>query len=96
MTPSFSRLFNRPCSNPTRKGASNVFKFSNSFVTAFKPCAARFFDAGIDHVSLPPGGELFTNELPDLRQFVGRANECFDRGRGPPGISSITETSRSP
>ena len=58
-----------------REPGFQIFKFLRHRLQTF---LAGFFDARINHVSLPAGGKLFADEFPNLGQFIGGADERFN------------------
>ena len=77
ITDSFSAPCMRPCSKPTRNGASlacNVVEFFGHGLQSVRV----LLHAWINDISLPARRVFAMEELPDLRQLVGRANKSFD------------------
>ena len=63
---------------PDAKGRERRFYIFKFLRHRFQTFAAGFLHAGINDISLPPGGKLFADEFPNLRQFVGGADKRFD------------------
>ena len=68
----------RPCSNPTRNGASVCCEVLEFLRDGFDPVGAGFLNPRIDHIGLPALCQFAADERPHLGQLIRRPHKGLD------------------